>query len=91
MLSDYRDRIVALEASCVTLELENTRLKAKTDDLENRSCRSNLRIIEIPEKMEEADLVKFISELLVGIFLEKIFSLSTHPQLRTQAWTTTNI
>lgn len=40
-----------------------THLKDKTDDLENRSRRSNIRIINVPEKAEGRDPVGFLERL----------------------------
>ena len=49
-LSDHSDRITALEETCTRLQSEITQLMAKTQDLELRSRRNNLRVIGIPEK-----------------------------------------
>ncbi len=37
------------------LRRENVSLKEKLDDLENRSRRSNMRVVGIPEKLEGSD------------------------------------
>ncbi|KAJ8016201.1 hypothetical protein DPEC_G00004730 [Dallia pectoralis] len=58
---DYSDRIVALEETVARLSSENQQLKDKTDDLESRSRRCNLRIVGIPEKMERGDPVGFMT------------------------------
>lgn len=59
-IKDARDRVGEME------KLIN--LKDKTDDLENRSRRSNIRIINVPEQAEGRDAVgfleKFIPEML---------------------------
>ena len=62
-LSDYSDRIVVLESNYVMLKMEYNVLVDKVDDLENRSQRSNLRVVGIPEKMEGSDPAKFMTEL----------------------------
>ncbi|KAJ7984265.1 hypothetical protein DPEC_G00362870 [Dallia pectoralis] len=61
------DRIVALEETVARLSSENQQLKDKTDDLESRSRRCNLRIVGIPEKMERGDPVGFMT----GFFTEE--------------------
>ncbi|KAJ3596260.1 hypothetical protein NHX12_002669 [Muraenolepis orangiensis] len=60
-LSDYSDRIVALEQCNKTIKDDNTRILDKVEDLENRSRRSNLRIVGIPEKTKAQDPVSFMS------------------------------
>jgi len=60
-IKDTRDRVAEMEKLI-------THLKVKTDDLENRSRRSNIRIINVPEQAEGRDVVgfleKFISQIL---------------------------
>lgn len=60
-IKDVRDRVGEMEKLI-------THLKDKTDDLENRSRRSNIRIINVPEQAEGRDAVgfleKFIPEML---------------------------
>ena len=46
------------------LEKQLDFLKEKADDLENRSRRSNVRIINIPEKMEGRDVAGFLEQLI---------------------------
>lgn len=50
----------------------STKLKAaveslSVDDLENRSCRSNLRLVGLPVKMEGKDMCAFLEKLLPEI------------------------
>lgn len=66
-LSEYSDRIVELEECTKTLRADNVRLLAKTEDLENRSRRSNMRIIGIPEKLEGGDPVAFMSAFFAEV------------------------
>ncbi|KAJ8006227.1 hypothetical protein DPEC_G00126120 [Dallia pectoralis] len=47
---NYSDRIVALEETVARLSSENQQLKDKTDDLESRSRRCNLRIVASPRR-----------------------------------------
>ncbi|KAK6326751.1 hypothetical protein J4Q44_G00023960 [Coregonus suidteri] len=66
-LCDYSDRIVAFEKTVAHLSSENQKLIDKTDDLESRSRRCNLRVVGIPEKREGGDSVKFMSEFLAVV------------------------
>lgn len=66
-LSDYSDRIVALEKTVTQLSSKYQKLTDKTEDLESRSCRCNLQVVGIPEKLEGGDPVKmwdFLQEVL---------------------------
>lgn len=58
-------RLVTVEASVTTLQEQNKKLMEHVEDLENRSRRSNLRVVGIPEGSENGrDPVQFMSELL---------------------------
>ena len=72
-LSDYSDRIVVLESDYATLKTEYNALVDKVDDLENRSRRSNLRVVGIPEKMEGLYPAKFMTELFTEILGPEFF------------------
>lgn len=74
-LNDHSDRLVSAETAIAALQSENTLLKMKLDDLENRSRRSNLRVVGIPEKMEGSDPVKFITE-----FFEEVLGADFFPR-----------
>ncbi|KAK7877080.1 hypothetical protein WMY93_021953 [Mugilogobius chulae] len=74
-VSQTEDRIGNNEDDIATLKKDNCTLKGelealtrKVDDLENRSRRSNLRLVGLPEKAEGRDmcsfLVKWIPEVL---------------------------
>ncbi len=58
------ERVERLETSLATLTESNTKLKAKTADLEARSRRNNIRIIGVPESLEGPRPTTFFSELL---------------------------
>lgn len=73
-MSDHSDRIVALEDVCSRLQSDNTQLKAKVEDLESHSRRNNLRVVGIPEKMEEADLVTFMADFFVEVLGTNFFA-----------------
>ena len=59
------ERLTTAEATIQSLQTQNQTLWDRVDDMENRSRRSDLRIVNIPEGSENGkDQVKFISELL---------------------------
>ncbi|XP_073697996.1 uncharacterized protein [Garra rufa] len=67
------ERLVAAEATIKSLKAQNVSLLDQIDDLENRSRRANLRIINIPEGSEDGkDPVGFVSGLLKDT-MESVF------------------
>lgn len=69
------ERISIAEATIKSLQSQNTGLLGRLDDLENRSRRSNLRIVNVPEGSENGkDPVKFISEMLMDIMGPDVFA-----------------
>lgn len=73
-VTEAEDRISTQEDSVSELQTQNAKLKAaveslsvKVDDLENRSRRSNLRLVGLPEKMEGRDMCAFLEKLLPEI------------------------
>lgn len=58
------------------LEKENTDLKSWAEDAENRSRRSNLRFICIPERAEANDILSFMRCLVPQLLGEVNFSTS---------------
>lgn len=48
---------------------------ARLDDLENRHRRNNLRLVNLPEKAEGADAVKFLVEWLCEVFEDSLSGL----------------
>lgn len=69
-LSSYSDRTVDLEEMCASLKNSNKLLADTVDDLENRSRRCNLRVINLAEEVEGTDPVEFMS----GFFAEVLGS-----------------
>lgn len=61
------DRITALESKCAALESSNKKLVAKTEDLESRSRRQNLRVLGIPEKMEGPQVTSFMTKFFTEV------------------------
>lgn len=62
------EKLTEMEAAVKSLQSQTTVLLEQVDDLENRSMRSNLRIINIPERIEkDQDPTKFVASLLMGV------------------------
>lgn len=62
------------EATIAKLQTENAALLDKVDDLENRSRRANLRIVNVPEGNENCqDPVKFVCEMLMQVMRNEVF------------------
>lgn len=66
-LNNLDARLEAMETRYAQLSSDYTKLQVKTDDLENRGRRCNLRIIGVPEGLEKGNPTKFIAELLYNI------------------------
>lgn len=81
-LNDYSDRLVNVEASMDALRKDNLFLKEKVDDLENRSRRSNLRVVGIPEKLEGSDPIKFMTAFFEEVLGKEFF---TNPPVLSRA------
>lgn len=67
-MNDMQSRLMELENTCTSLKKENEVLKLKTDDLENRSRRNNIRITNLPEKVEGSRPTFFLAECLEEVF-----------------------
>lgn len=65
--ADYEGRISELEAHCRDWFETCKSLSSKLDDLEGRSRRQNIRIIGLPEKVEEGRPTQFVADFLVKI------------------------
>ncbi|KAJ3594149.1 hypothetical protein NHX12_006481 [Muraenolepis orangiensis] len=65
LLYDYSNTTITIE--------DNTRLLYKVEDLENRSRRSNLRIVGIPKKTEAQDPVSFMLSFFAEILGSDFF------------------
>lgn len=74
--NDTQERMEKLESTCAALLESNEELKAKLDDLENRSRRNNIRIIGLPENIEGPQPTAFIDTLLREIFGADAFPTS---------------
>ncbi|KAJ7986766.1 hypothetical protein DPEC_G00331790 [Dallia pectoralis] len=79
-LSEYFDRLVRLEDTVSHLVKDNSKLRDKLDDLEFRSRRNNVRILNVPEKMALDNALAFVSSLLLEV-LGPSGVLSSAPKL----------
>lgn len=68
------DNLTDLTARIGQLETDNTYLMEKVEDLENRSRRSNLRFIGVPESAESGDLIGFMTRLIHQVLGQENFS-----------------
>lgn len=66
--ADYDRRLSLVEQKCAKTQSENEELRHKVIDLEARSRRQNIKIVGLPEKVENGRptefLIKFIPDLL---------------------------
>uniref|UniRef100_A0A3Q2D0X9 L1 transposable element RRM domain-containing protein n=1 Tax=Cyprinodon variegatus TaxID=28743 RepID=A0A3Q2D0X9_CYPVA len=67
------DNLSNAQARILKMEKEITFLKEKSDDLENRSRRSNVKIINIPEKSEGTDMIGYVERLIPRLLGEEHF------------------
>uniref|UniRef100_A0A672Z1F5 L1 transposable element RRM domain-containing protein n=1 Tax=Sphaeramia orbicularis TaxID=375764 RepID=A0A672Z1F5_9TELE len=70
-VSTNEDNVAKLLGRVNALEKDNTYLKEKVEDSENRSRRPNLRFISVPEKSEGGDIVAFMSQQLIPKLLRR--------------------
>lgn len=77
--NDVSQRLELLEAASSELREENRLLKLKLSDLEGRSRRQNIRVVGLPESVEDPQPTAFFSQLLVEVFGDRV--LSSPPEL----------
>ncbi|KAI3377714.1 hypothetical protein L3Q82_008868, partial [Scortum barcoo] len=65
-LTDVDGRVSELETSHAALQVENSKLHAKLDSLENFSRRNNLRVTGLEEKIEGNHPSAFMEKLLIN-------------------------
>lgn len=63
-VSTNEDDLVDLKKRIESLEKDNTYLRDKVEDAENRSRAHNLRFLHVPEKAEGSDIRGFMTELI---------------------------
>ncbi|RXN20588.1 LINE-1 type transposase domain-containing 1 [Labeo rohita] len=74
LASDNFSTLAAAEKTIKTLKEQNATLMDRVDDLENRSRRANLRILNVPENSEKGQsTVKFVSEMLMEVMGQDVF------------------
>ncbi|RXN37569.1 LINE-1 type transposase domain-containing 1 [Labeo rohita] len=68
------EKVSAAENAIKTLQTQNASLLDRIEDLENRSRRANLRIVNVPEGSENGkDPVTFVAELLLEMTGTEVF------------------
>lgn len=67
-LTELDTRLVTMETNYTELSNKYEKVLAKMDDLENRARRSNLRILGVPEGMEQGNPTRFVAGLLHEVF-----------------------
>ncbi|KAK7945536.1 hypothetical protein WMY93_001264 [Mugilogobius chulae] len=67
------DNVTDALARISKMEKEIVFLREKSDDLENRSRRSNVRLINVPEKAEGNNMVIYIERLIPRLFGQEHF------------------
>ena len=72
-LSEYSDQVTEMTATCTKLQAENQALADRVEDAENRARRCNLRLINIPEKAEGTDAVKFMAEFFAEVLGKEVY------------------
>ena len=74
LAGDNFSAIFTADRKIKRLEEQNATLLERVDDLENRSRRANLRILNVPEDSEKGQYtVKFVSDLLMEAMGEEVF------------------
>ncbi len=72
-IGDIEDDISGEKTKVAKLEKQVSKLVTKVDDLENRSRRSNLRLVNLPEKVEKSNAAAFLEKWLPNILGPEIF------------------
>lgn len=73
-ISGVEDQIVPLQRDTRKNTLSIAALLAKTDDLENRSRRNNVRIVGVPEKVEGPNPAEYFESWLLNVFGKETLS-----------------
>lgn len=74
------DDIEALQTCMGNQEKELTYLKQKVEGLEDFSRRLNVRILNVPERIEGQDMIGFVQKLLIHLFGQEHFPMA--PQIK---------
>lgn len=73
-ISETEDNVGKLQKTVNVLECRIATLTSDLDDLENRNRRCNLRLVNLPEKVEGKDAANFLEK-----WLSDVFGASTFP------------
>ena len=73
-VSDHDARLQSMETAINKLQKENTFLRTKTNDLEGRLRRNNVKFVGIPEGEEKGNPTDFVSALIPKLLGEAHFS-----------------
>uniref|UniRef100_A0A8C6LL39 Uncharacterized protein n=1 Tax=Nothobranchius furzeri TaxID=105023 RepID=A0A8C6LL39_NOTFU len=68
-ISNVEDDVNSEKGKTEALVKQVALLTDKLEDLENRSRRSNLRLVNVPEKIEGNDAVAFLEKWLIDDFI----------------------
>lgn len=74
LAGDNFSALSEVEKTIKILKEQNAMLMDRVDDLENRSRRANIRILNVPENSEKGQsTVKFVSEMLMEVMGQEVF------------------
>ncbi|KAJ8416962.1 hypothetical protein AAFF_G00328400 [Aldrovandia affinis] len=63
-IGDIEDSVAGHKTKIASLEKKVSELTSKMDDVENRNRRSNLRLVNLPERVEKGNAVAFLEKWL---------------------------
>lgn len=72
-IGDIEDEVASEKIKLAQMEKQVSELISKVDDLENRSRRSNLRLINLPEKVEKGNAAAFLEKWLPDVLGPEVF------------------
>lgn len=67
-ISSAEDSITGMQKTVQTMENQVELLNSRIEDLENRNRRCNLRLVNLPEKAEGNNAVRFLEDWLPNVF-----------------------
>lgn len=67
-ISNTEDNISGMQKTVQTMENQVELLNSRIEDLENRNRRCNLRLVNLPEKVEGSNAVRFLEDWLSNVF-----------------------
>ena len=73
-ISNTEDNVSGMQKNVQTMENQVKLLNSRIEDLENRNRRCNLRLVNLPEKAEGGNAVKFLEEWLPEVFRASLSS-----------------